>query len=343
MLQRRGPLFDNRDARFLPFMSPLSGGRDLMNPLARMGRGVPFDLIRGGGFPGGIWGGRGALGRDLFSSHLYGNRPGLGRGMGQDIRDQLIGYPFQRGRYPRDFDNRLEIDSIRRRLPYDFYRDDLWPHGPDCDACQRERRYHENQGHYGRCGCHRSCESSNSNSKKDFDFKTKDITIRGKARAVRASYLAEAGKFEGDLVKFMEKKKEEDVPDRVIDMLISYINREEYSNNNPLDEVTLNILSSNVGAKSAVDYSLGRFKTFQGEIEDEILSHITGMVLLSSKVDDGLRKWLKKHLLDRDRVLHLERSRAFNEMLQEKPELAPEIERLLGWRHDQDPSLLRIL
>jgi hypothetical protein len=141
----------------------------------------------------------------------------------------------------------------------------------------------------------------------------------------------------------MEKKSQEEVPDRVIDMLISYINREEYSNNSVFDEVTLNILASNVGAKSAVDYSLGRLKDSTGDIDADELSLIIALILLSGKVDDGLRKWLTNYLKDGDRISYLDRSHSFQEVIDEKPELYPEIQRLLGLRVDRDPSLLRIL
>ena len=343
MLQRRGAIFDNRDARFLPFISPLGGGRDMMNPLARTGRGVPFDLMRGGGYPGGLWGGRGALGQDLFSSPLYGNRPGLGRGLGLpvDFRDQLVGYPLQGGRYPQDIDLRLGINDLRR-MPYDFHRDDWWPHGPDCETCWRERRYHEDQGHYGRCGCRRSCENSNSNYRKDFKFKTKDVTIRGKARAVRASYLAEASKFEVDLVKYMEKKKEEDVPDRVIDMLISFINREEYTNENLLDEVTLNIVASNVGAKSAADYSLGRLKKVDCDIPAIDLCHVIKLITQSSRVDDGLKKWLVKYLKADNRDWRLAGSSAYRQLEVDRPEVVAELERMMGVRGDVDDGFREV-
>lgn len=102
--------------------------------------------------------------------------------------------------------------------------------------------------------------SGGSGSKSDFDFKTKDIIVRGKVYTVRASYLSEAPKFEADLVKFVDKKKEDVVPARVVAMLVSYINVESYKNTSFLDEVTLNIVASNVGAKSVGEYSLGRLK-----------------------------------------------------------------------------------
>jgi hypothetical protein len=342
-------------------MSPLGGGRDMLDPLARLGRGSPYGIMRGGGLGAGglgvgvgvggmragILGGGplGVRGRGLHPGAFYGNRGALG----VDVRGDPLSQALQLGRYPRGLEHSLGRhgghDALAL-LPYERYRaGGGWPHGSDCDTGWRERLFHDREGHHGHgCGCRRSCgESSNSNSKSNFDFKTKDVTIRGKARAVRASYLAEAAKFEGDVTKYMEKKSQEEVPDRVIDMLISYINREEYSNNSVFDEVTLNILASNVGAKSAVDYSLARLKDSTGDLDADELSLIIALILLSGKVDDGLRKWLANYLKDGDRISYLDRSHSFQEVIDEKPELYPEIQRLLGLRVDRDPSLLRIL
>jgi len=144
------------------------------------------------------------------------------------------------------------------------------------------------------------CKDENNPQCRIYDFETKDVTIRGKAHKIRCSYLAEAPKFEGDLVKYMEKKKERDVPDRVVDMLISFINREGYSNDNALDEVTVCILASSVGAKSALQHSLANLKKLECEIDDgKELVYIIGCILLSNKVDDGLIDWLKTFLTER--------------------------------------------
>jgi hypothetical protein len=339
-------------------MSPLIGGRDMLDLVASLGSGTPFSIMRGGLGAGGVGvggmragilsgGQMGVRGRGLHPGAVYGNRGGLGLG----IRGDPLSQTLQLGRYSRNLEHPLGRhgghDALAM-LPYGRYREGDWAggwaHGSDCDTCWRERLMQEREGHHGYgCRGRRSCgEGANSNSKSNFDFKTKDVTIRGKARAVRASYLAEAAKFEGDVTKYMEKKSQEEVPDRVVDMLISYINREEYSNNSVFDEVTLNILASNVGAKSAVDYSLARLKDCL-DVDDEELSLIIALILLSGKVNDGLRKWLANYLKDGDRISYLEGSRSFQGVIDEKPELYPELQRLLGLRVDRDPSLLRIL
>lgn len=79
-------------------------------------------------------------------------------------------------------------------------------------------------------------------------------------------------------------------------MLISYINREQYSNDDPLDEVTLCILASNVGVKSAVEHSMAQLKKLQKEIDNCNIVDIIGAIKLSNKVDDALDKWLEDTL-----------------------------------------------
>jgi hypothetical protein len=108
---------------------------------------------------------------------------------------------------------------------------------------------------YDSCGCDRQPS-----------YNTRDVIIRGKSRKIRASYLMEAGKFEADVVKYMDKKPEDVVPDRVIEMLVDYINHEGYTCRDLLDEVTLNILASNTGSKSAGDCSLGHVKKWDKKI-----------------------------------------------------------------------------
>ncbi|PVH89590.1 hypothetical protein DL98DRAFT_647329 [Cadophora sp. DSE1049] len=188
------------------------------------------------------------------------------------------------------------------------------------------------------------CDSAaNSNSKSDFEFKVKDVTVRGKARSVRASYLLEATKFESDLVKYMDKKKEDDVPDKVVDMLISWINRENYANKDPFDEVTLNILASNVGCKSILDHSLGRLKKMEREIDGPELVKIVGTIYLSSKIDDGLKKWLVKFLKGDALWRDLVNYRGYLDMARERPEVDAELMRALGLMQQPDDKGLRSL
>ncbi|KAF4634544.1 hypothetical protein G7Y89_g3567 [Cudoniella acicularis] len=186
-----------------------------------------------------------------------------------------------------------------------------------------------------------SSSSSNSNNKSDFDFKTKDISVRGKVYTVRASYLSEAPKFEADLVKYMDKKKEEVLPSRVLEMLISFINRETYKNNSPLDEVTLNILAHNVGAKSVVEYSLGRLK--MDEVGTQEMTDIVAAILCSDKVAEGLKEWLKKHLGDREREWKLMGSRSWTGLVFDHPEVEARLQVLLGIRRKEEEGDYRIL
>jgi hypothetical protein len=333
MLGHRG--LYNRDPRlaFSPYISPLGGGRDLLDPLARLGRGAPVDLLRGGALGRGPLGagvlGGGALGlRGRAFNPYVGNRGALG----MVLRGDPLNLPLERGRHGLGLDHRL--------LPYDRYRGGGWPLGANCDTFWRERSYHENQGYHGLgCGCRPSCgETLNSSSKGDFEFKTKDVTIRGKARAVKASYLTDTGKFEADLTKYMEKKSEEEIPDRVVDMLISFINRDRYDNNSLLDEVKLNILASNVGAKSAVDYSLGRLKQSGLNDGSENICKIIPLITQSGKVDAGRKKWLEKELKADDRWLYDELNRDVNflKLCQDFPEAVVELERIMGDRTGGD-------
>lgn len=168
----------------------------------------------------------------------------------------------------------------------------------------------------------------------------KDVIIRGKARSVRASYLTEAPKFEADIVKYMEKKKESDVPDRVVDLLLQFINREHYDNDSPLDEVTVCILASNVGAKSALEHSVNRLKKLQKHIYDtnEIVD-IIGCILLSSKVDSKLTDWLKDFLEDLGNKMDLGQvfySRKYMELDAEHPEIYVAVSQMMGWRGPAD-------
>ncbi|KAK0125481.1 hypothetical protein ONS95_000511 [Cadophora gregata] len=195
------------------------------------------------------------------------------------------------------------------------------------------------------CSSSSSCcdSGTNSNSKSDFKFKVKDVTVRGKARSVRASYLLEATKFESDLVKYMDKKKEDDVPDKVVDMLISWINRENYSNNDPFDEVTLNILASNVGCKSVLDHSLGRLKKMEKDITEEEWAKIIGTVYVSSKVDDGVKKWMCKYLKEGHRWERVAYHYTYRTMVEERPEVHTEFLRGLGILAQPDDKGLRSL
>jgi hypothetical protein len=324
ILQQRGLYVRDPQLGISPYLPPLGSCRDGLSPLSRLER--PSDLVRGG-----------SLGRAALWDTTLDGRPGLGArnallrnggGLGLGLRDPL-------GRYPRGLDDRLgrlgHLSSLSL-LSYDRHRLGSWPHGFD-------HIYHNHRRSLGRdCDCRDCCgEIFSSNCSGRRDFKTKDVTVRGKARAIRASYLAEAGKFEADLVKFMEKKSEEEIPDRVVEMLISFINNEGYSNRNILHEVILNILASNVGAKSTAEHSLSRIKEdkewlFTAGMDD--ICHIITLITQSGRVDDGLKKWLEKLLrADRKIFYHaLLREPEFHQLSHDRPEVVAEVERMAGER-----------
>lgn len=142
----------------------------------------------------------------------------------------------------------------------------------------------------------------------------------------------------------MDKKKEDVVPDRVVEMLVEFINREQYTCSDILDEVTLNILASNTGSKSAGDYSLSRLKKWDRRISAEKLLPVVVTVLMSSKVDDGLKNWLKKLLEDGwqeedRRVSRREIGSVFEILACQRMDVALEVERLLGIRSGKEDEI----
>ncbi|KAG4427818.1 hypothetical protein IFR05_016697 [Cadophora sp. M221] len=307
--QRQSPLRQRNSS--LPFYPVMSGQSPLaampgMVPNTGLNPILPLQLSRS----------------NRFNSPLFTRRAALGP-------PPSAGMPFnsalQRGFYP-PVNPALGLAPIPP--PYDPYA-----------------YYPYNDPRYSSSSSSSSCcdNPSNSNSKSDFDFKVKDVTVRGKARSVRCSYLLEAGKFEADLVKYMDKKKEDDVPDKVVDMLISWINREKYSNHDPFDEVTLNILASNVGCKSIMEHNLARLKTMQKNIDAAEWVKIVGTVYLSSKVDDGLKKWLAKFLKEDDRWRMLIHYPQYQDMAEQRPEVDAEFLRALGVRQQPNDKGLRTL
>ena len=230
-------------------------------------------------------------------------------------------------------------------LPHDSYGFN-WE--SDCDyrlggpKCERDPFFH---GHHS-CGRTFHCNGSHSDSKKEYPLKTKDISVRGKTYAVRKSFLADSGKFESDLGKYMDKKKEEEVPDHVVQILIDFINTEECNPKSLLDLVTMNILASILGVKSAVDYSLTLIKKFADadrNISGSDLTDICGITMLSGKVDDGLKGWLKKFLTSHNRFYLLERYPTYAERVANHPELHTRLEEMLGLRDRQNDEGFRIL
>ena len=212
------------------------------------------------------------------------------------------------------------------------------------------------------CGCgthhHSSCNGSKSNdslssSSSKSDLKTKDLFIRSKVYSVRASYLAEAPKFEAELTKLMDKKKEDVIPSRIIRLLIDYINKESYKNDNILDEVTLHVVCTTVNCRSAAEFALERLKKFSkegNEIPAHDMAQICVIIFCSEKVEDKLKEWLKAHLKGTgDKKLGLGRqdllgnSKAWNELMDKKPEVGTRLLVLLDIRVKDDEGEFRIL
>jgi len=175
---------------------------------------------------------------------------------------------------------------------------------------------------------------------------TKDIVVRGTTYKIRKSFLSDSSKFEGDIVKLLDKKSEEALPNNVIQMLVDFINTEKSDSRTLLDLVTLNILASNLGVKSAVEYSLNQLKRWEVDyrINAGELTEICLAVMESNKVDDKLVEWLKKYLKYDQRWHTLGRSTAFHEVCDRRPELVLHLEHLLGLREkDENEGEYRIL
>lgn len=182
-------------------------------------------------------------------------------------------------------------------------------------------------------------------------LKTKSVAIRGNNFNIRYSYLAEVPKFEADIVKYMEKRTEEAVPDKTVHMLVDFINQEAYTPAIVFDDVMVNILASNVGAKSAVEYSLKQIKSRQyghdiygisGAVE---LVKIMFTIQQSSKVDSNLRGWLIKLLEANDCALYwaVHFHPDAQKTLEERPELFLEYRRLIKIVHDPKDEYQQVL
>ncbi|TVY31339.1 hypothetical protein LSUB1_G009026, partial [Lachnellula subtilissima] len=206
------------------------------------------------------------------------------------------------------------------------------PHGHSHSHSGHSHSHHRGDGlGHNKLFSEDSHRGSNCTKASDFDFPTKDIAVRGKTYSVRCSYLAEASKFEADLQKYVDKKSKKILSDRIIEMLISFINREWYGNDIALDEVTMNVLCTNVTAKSAFEHSLKRLQKYDGEIDPFEMSEICATILCSDKVDDKLKDWLKKYMLKvPDRIEELDRSQKWAELNEELPEVRARLAELLG-------------
>ena len=204
------------------------------------------------------------------------------------------------------------------------------------DCVEKEYRHHDH--------CSTSCKDSPSSSTSKLSFKTKDVTIRGKAYAIRKAFLEDNGKFEKDLVTYVDKQKDSTIPTAVIAHLVDIINDVAIVPNSILDLVTLNILASNVGVKSAIkssQASLDKY-TYENPPRGRELVDIVGAVMLSSKVDEGLTQWLKKYLKAGGIDELMFRTRGWRELLEDHPEVYVALESLLGYREKPDDEGLRI-
>ncbi|KUJ22017.1 uncharacterized protein LY89DRAFT_715021 [Mollisia scopiformis] len=230
-----------------------------------------------------------------------------------------------------------------------YQRQSLYPECL-CRDCSDLPRHSEDECAYLRhrlkYGRHEtSCHSSDHNDhRRGLNYKLKDIVIRGKAFSVRASYLQDQVKFEKDLVSFLDKKSDEEVPMRVVDMLVAFINKEEYCNYDPLDEATLCILASNVGAKSVVEHSLNEIKKQDREVTAGNVVDIIITIMLSSNVPDKLKEWLQQYLDAPGRWIEVNTLPDFQRKIYfELPETYMDLERMLGYREERKLNRGRII
>ncbi|KAI9649339.1 hypothetical protein NHQ30_001911 [Ciborinia camelliae] len=187
---------------------------------------------------------------------------------------------------------------------------------------------------------------SGGSNKKEYGFPTKDIVIRGKTYSCRKSFLADQGKFEDSLVKMMEKKKEDEIPTTVLDSLFSCINEEiVLSSASAHDLVTLNVLSSSLGVKSVMEKSLAQLKKQCADniVSGSTLTGIVVTVMMSSKVDDGLREWLKKYIKGWGLWEELQGFAMYIRCVEDHPEIHTGLLELLGLRRKADGEGWRII
>jgi hypothetical protein len=327
-------------------LSQAGGGRGLASPLLARGYNPLARLAVGanlGGFGAGALELRGPARRNLLGGGGIYNADLLlrgGRYPNIDIRaleDILLSQNL--GRHPyRDLEELLALGRYDRGRGYGHCD------GNGCRGCGYNRSCE-----YERCPdvCHR-CSGSSSNSSSSSsskDSKTKDVVVRGRTYKIRKSFLADSSKFEGDIVKLLDKKSEDAVPNNVVQMLVDFINEESCKSNSILDFVQMSILASNLGVKSAVEYSLGVLKK---EIDYEPsgveLTHICLAVLESSKVDEKLVEWLKRYLKYDGRADKLSFNPFYKGILQNKPELGVHLAQLLGFlEKDESEGAYRIL
>lgn len=319
---------------------------------------------------------------EVYKVPQYGPRPRLGRA-------DLITSPFRAGNfasplppiaqssrpdviqpYAGDLPFRCGYDRLRSP-PLDTY-DRIDRHRrldplerPAASLCQLSidsysphRRHSEDWAyldtlHHHRDICGNSWSSCQCNlGHQSLPFKTKDIIIRGKTFPVRKSFLDDNGKFEKDIQAYTDKKNDKTVPNEVVRHLVCIINDVPISPSSILDLVTLNILASNVGVKSAVKSSQeyidrytsngnGTDRDGWGLSGDELVE-ICASIFLSSKVDDELTDWVKGYLKKGGAADRMARASGFRGLERNHPEVVVSIETLLGLREKPDDDGLRI-
>jgi len=205
--------------------------------------------------------------------------------------------------------------------------------------------------HHHREICSHSWSSCQCNlGHQSLPFKTKDITIRGTTYSVRKSFLDDNGKFEKDIQAYTDKKNEKTIPNEVIRYLVCIVNDVPISPSSILDLITLNILASNVGVKSAVKSSqdyIDRYTSDDGNgryigLGGNELVEICASIFLSSRVDDGLTEWLKGYLKRNGAAQKMASASGFRSLERDHPEVIVSLETLLGMREKPDDDGLRI-
>ncbi|PQE33604.1 hypothetical protein CJF32_00003470 [Rutstroemia sp. NJR-2017a WRK4] len=274
---------------------------------------------------------------------------------------------FRRAHYPPEYDpDPLYHDSLHRHRSNVItvpspHHDDYKCHCSDCDPIHRaslpSRCHHETRQHEHHHCCSKSSGSgsgdsssnnkdkSNSSSSSKYSFPTKDIVIRGKTYACRKSFLADQPKFEDTLVKTTSAKKEDLIPTSVIESLFACINEERCPATNPHDLVTLNILASGLGIKSVVEKSLAQLKKSVADtiIQGAMLTQIVVTVMMSSKVDEGVKEWLKMYVKGWGLLEELEGWPDYRRAVDAHPEIHTGLYELLGFRKPVGDEGYRIL
>lgn len=144
----------------------------------------------------------------------------------------------------------------------------------------------------------------------------------------------------------MEKKKEDEIPPAVLDCLFSCINEEQVlASASAHDLVTLNVLASSLGVKSVMEKSLAQLKKQCADniVSGSTLTGIVVTVMMSSKVDDALREWLKKYIKGWGLWEELQSFAMYIRCVEDHPEIHTGLLELLGLRRKADGEGWRII